>query len=200
MAKQQEIRNLILKMEDIDWRNILPLQPDDIKINLRDDEIEESIRDVGFGNPFVVWEHKKKLYSIDGVQRKRLLDQRFDNVPDKLPAIFVDAKDKEDAIIVLLKVFNKKESKIKRTSLDMWLEDEGIEMDAVAYDDLDFGFEMEEQPPTENQEESPSEPTIKIVLEYTEQDGNRVKDSLNEIAGTYENAVWQLLGFEDEFE
>lgn len=53
----------------------------------------------------------------------------------------------------------------------------------------------------EDQKEDPDGPEkFKIILEYTEEDGEKVKDALSRIAASPEQAVWLLLKFDQEEE
>jgi hypothetical protein len=84
----------------------------------------------GFAMPFFVWEHKSIIYAVDGHTRKEILIQR-ENVPDQLPAVFIDAKNKNDAIEILLEVYNQKHNPIDGTILVEFLKTEAIETETL---------------------------------------------------------------------
>ena len=100
---------IILKTELVNWRNIEPLQPQNFKHIFNYKHIEQSILENGFVNPFFVWEYDGVIYSIDGVTRKEILSN-LEGVPELLPAVFIDAKNRQDAIKILLSAFNTKDA------------------------------------------------------------------------------------------
>lgn len=93
MAISANIKDRILKVEKVDWRKLLPLQPKNIKHIYNYTWIEESINKYGFAFPFIVWEDEDgNIYTVDGHTRIEVLET-IEGVPDMLTAIFIDAKD-----------------------------------------------------------------------------------------------------------
>ena len=135
-----EIR--ILKTELVDWRSIEPLQPANFKHIYNYKHIERSILENGFVNPFFVWENEGIIYSIDGVTRKEILSN-LENVPDLLPAVFIDAKNRQDAVKILLSVFNTKENPIDLEVLTEWVNIEQVEVEVTSLNVVDMA-EIEE--------------------------------------------------------
>lgn len=131
-----EIR--ILKTELVDWRSIEPLQPANFKHIYNYKHIERSILENGFVNPFFVWESEGVIYSIDGVTRKEILSN-LENVPDLLPAVFIDAKNRQDAVKILLSVFNTKENPIDLEVLTEWVNIEQVEVEVTSLNVVDIG-------------------------------------------------------------
>ena len=97
----------ILKTDLIDWRLAKPIQDSTLK-HLNDVEAEklrESMVDTGFISPFFVWENSGVIYILDGVHRQRELSRLGDEghaIPDRLPAIFIDCKDRTEACQMVL--------------------------------------------------------------------------------------------------
>lgn len=133
----------ILKTELVDWRNIEPLQPANFKHIYNYKHIERSILENGFVNPFFVWESEGVIYSIDGVTRKEILSN-LENVPDLLPAVFIDAKNRKDAVKILLSVFNTKENPIDLEVLTEWINIEQVEVEVQSLNVVDIQ-DMEEE-------------------------------------------------------
>lgn len=119
------MQNRILKTELVDWKQILPLQPENAKININHDFLRESLLKYGFSMPFYGWEYKGKIYAIDGHTRKAVLLE-MDNVPDKLPCTFISAKNRSEAIKILIEVFNQKSNRFDGQVLIEMLEMEEI--------------------------------------------------------------------------
>ena len=133
----------ILKTELVDWRNIEPLQPANFKHIYNYKHIERSILENGFVNPFFVWENQGVIYSIDGVTRKEILSN-LENVPDLLPAVFIDAKNRQDAVKILLSVFNTKENPIDLEVLTEWINIEQVEVEVQSLNVVDIN-DIEEE-------------------------------------------------------
>jgi len=127
----EQIRDRILKLEQIEWRTLRDLQPPDLKHVANRDYIRQSILKNGFAFPFAVWQDPAgEIYAIDGHTRKDVL-QDMDNVPETLPAFFVDADNREDAIRILLEVYNQRHNEINPDVLTEWLEVEAIAVETV---------------------------------------------------------------------
>ena len=190
-----EIENRIIKTELIEWRKIKPLQPENAKIIFNYKDIEKSILKYGFAQPFYVWEHKKELFTIDGHTRLEVLTN-MEDVPDKLPATFINAKDRKEAIEILLDVFNQKHNPFDYEILEEFIEVENVEVNVESlnvkvehkYDndiDLDSFFE---------EDTTEKENKFKITLEYTEEDYNAVQEALKNHSGSKEQIFFKLLG------
>ena len=104
----QEIGSRVIKTEDIKWETLSFLQDDNFKewINDGDKKLLQSLVKYQFIDPFKVWESDGKLYCLDGKHRFMDLMQAKESgieVPDMLPATFIDCSDiKEAAEMVLL--------------------------------------------------------------------------------------------------
>jgi hypothetical protein len=119
------IENRIVKTELIKWREIKPLQPDNLKHIFNYKYIEDSILTHGFSMPFFVWQNGNDIFAVDGHSRIEVLNN-LENVPEQLPATFINAKDRKEAIEILLEVFNQKSNPIANEVLTEWVEIEQI--------------------------------------------------------------------------
>lgn len=193
MAISANIKDRILKVEKVDWRKLLPLQPKNIKHIYNYAWIEESINKYGFAFPFAVWEDEDgNIYTVDGHTRIEVLET-IEGVPDMLTAIFIDAKDKEEATRILLEVYNQKSNPLDQQVLMEWLEVEEIPVSEIAVESLNVIEVGEEE---EEAGERPGSSGTVIKLEYTEEDYEQVRDALARVAQTPEAAVWELLGLD----
>ena len=135
------IQNRIIKTELIDWSIIKPIQPDNLKNIINKDIIINSINKFGFAMPFFVWQKNNDIYAIDGHTRKEILSQ-MENVPKLLPATFINAKNKKEAIQILLNVYNQKQNQINVEVFNQWIEEESIEVTEIDIESLDFKKEI----------------------------------------------------------
>lgn len=119
--------NRIIKTELIDWRKIKPLQPENAKIIFNYKDIEASIERYGFSQPFYIWENNGEFYCIDGHTRIEVLNN-IESVPDKLPATFIDAKSRKEAIEILIEVYNQKHNPFDIQILEGFIEVEQVDV------------------------------------------------------------------------
>lgn len=130
------MQNRIGKLIDIDWRELLALQPENIKDVRNLEPLKSSLRRHGFSLPFAVWKDGDKIYAVDGHTRKRALQELSDSgeieVPAKLKAFEVKAENKKDAITILLEVYNQKHNTLIEEVLTEWLETEEIEIEDIS--------------------------------------------------------------------
>ena len=174
----------ILKTELVNWRNIEPLQPQNFKHIFNYKHIEQSILENGFVNPFFVWEYDGVIYSIDGVTRKEILSN-LECVPELLPAVFIDAKNRQDAIKILLSVFNTKENPIDLEVLTEWIEIEQVEVEVTSLNVVDIK-DIEEEEQMENI--GKNEPSINCTFEDTES-LQKAENEIREIVDRFNGSI-----------
>jgi DNA modification methylase len=115
------INSRIIKTELIKWRDLEFIQQENFKewINDGDTKLIESILKYQFCDAFKVWEHDGKLYCLDG--KHRFLDlikvsELGHNVPDELPATFVECENIESAAELVL-IYSSNYAKITQQGL-----------------------------------------------------------------------------------
>jgi DNA modification methylase len=115
------INSRIIKTELIKWRDLEFIQQENFKewINDGDTKLIESILKYQFCDAFKVWEHDGKLFCLDG--KHRFLDlikvsELGHNVPEELPATFVDCESMESAAELVL-VYSSQYAKITQQGL-----------------------------------------------------------------------------------
>lgn len=166
--------NKIIKTELIEWENLKLFQPKDLKsISSKQlKKLKESLKKNGFKLPFCVWqENKKKLWCLDGHTRipaLRLLKEEGFDIPKKLPANFIDCKNKKDAKKAIL-IYNSSYADINKESLFDFVSD--LNFDQLNLEtnikDIEFDFKNTEIKEIENKEK-------KIIKSYVK-DGDVVK-------------------------
>lgn len=129
---QPVINSRIIKLEPINWKELQFIQQEDFKEWLPngDKKLIESLLKYQFADPFKVWQHNGINYCLDG--RHRFLDLKSvaesgHEVPDMLPATFIDCKDMKEAAELVL-VYSSAYAKITQQGL----------LDFVKNFDLDF--------------------------------------------------------------
>lgn len=101
------IKDKILKTEKVEWKNLLPLQGDNIKTLSKEnyEKLRTSLLNNSFIDPLNVWETKEGIYILDGHHRIKALfnlEKEGISIPEKLTANFIDCKDRKEAAKVLL--------------------------------------------------------------------------------------------------
>ena len=129
---QPVINSRIIKLEPINWKELQFIQQEDFKEWLPngDKKLIESLLKYQFADPFKVWHHNGINYCLDG--RHRFLDlksvsENGHEVPDMLPATFIDCKDMKEAAELVL-VYSSAYAKTTQQGL----------LDFVKNFDLDF--------------------------------------------------------------
>lgn len=181
------IENRIVKTELIKWREIKPLQPDNLKHIFNYKYIEDSILTHGFSMPFFVWQNGDDIFAVDGHSRIEVLNN-LENVPEQLPATFINAKDRKEAIEILLEVFNQKSNPIANEVLTEWVE---IEQISVNVQSLNVKIEdIEDKDHADNVKEL----TNMIACTLTDEESEiwlHIKEKLGKMKD--KNAIFELI-------
>jgi predicted nucleotide-binding protein (sugar kinase/HSP70/actin superfamily) len=188
---KERIKGLI----DVDWRKIKALQPDDVKINTNINALKKSLKNHGFSLPFAVWKDGPTIYTIDGHTRKRALEElkhEGEEVPDKLKAFEIDAKNRKEAVQILVEVFNQKHNPFDNEVLTRWLEVEDVEIQdlnvlnvANFIPETDFPDEL-----TDDYKNKPA--SMKITFESIEQLQHAENDIQELLDRKYPNAYYSV--------
>ena len=161
---KERIKGLI----DVDWRKIKALQPDDVKINTNINALKKSLKKHGFSIPFAVWKDGSTIYTIDGHTRKRALEElkhEGEEVPDKLKAFEIDAKNRKEAVQILVEVFNQKHNPFDNEVLINWLDVEQVDIQDLEAVNLSSPI-IEKSEAQEDDFEIPDEIKTDIKLGY----------------------------------
>lgn len=195
-----ELKNKIGNLIEIDWKHDLhELQPDNVKVPVNIEYLKTSILKHGFALPFAVWNNKGKYYCVDGHTRKEVLNELIADgvsVPDKLKAFEVLARDRKEAINILVEVYNQKHNPFAEEVLLEWLEAEDVELEDLQAvnmsQSINSDFDLDDF--FEDKEESKAkENKFKIILEYTEEDYNEIINAFEKQTGSKEEIIYRLL-------
>lgn len=103
------ITSRVLKNDLVDWRAFKYIQHDTFKElpSSAKKVLKQSIVENSFAQPFYVWhdETTDDIYCLDGKHRTIILQELSDEghtIPDMLPAIFIDCKNKKEAASFVL--------------------------------------------------------------------------------------------------
>ena len=167
-----EIKDNIIKVEKINWSEIQPIQSSKFKEITDLDSLKASIKNEGFSVPFIVWENNGVIYSIDGFHRKLALEQ-FEQegieVPEKLDAVFISAKNMKDAAIKLI-ALQPKAAKITQQGFEEFKTSfEIIDSEVEEYNIETINIIDDEEILIEGEGEKPSVSIMKIVFASSEQ-------------------------------
>lgn len=117
----QSITSRILKTALIKWEQLEFIQQENFKEWIQEGDIKltESILKYQFIDPFKVWENEGKLFCLDGKHRfldlLRVRELGYE-VPDELPATFVECENKKEAAELVL-VYSSTYAKITQQGL-----------------------------------------------------------------------------------
>ncbi len=181
------MQDRVIHSKKIDWKQIQTLQPDNFKLPEQQEVLKKSLLANGFVSPFCVWQDPEGvIWSIDGVHRIKALtelQEQGQDIPELLTANFIEAKDRKEAGIILLEVFNTKQNKATEQGLELLKIDLDISNNDlhVDFEDLDIKIDFEEPEVTELEtaeapDEAPEPPTIPITAkgDLYELNGHRV--------------------------
>ena len=117
------ISTRIIKYDHVNWRELKFIQQDNFKEigEWAKQRLKHSLIYNDFVQPFYVWQAPDKtIYCLDGKHRVVMLEELVAigdyNVPNELPAIFVDCKNKQDAAQLVL-VFSSTYAKVTQQGL-----------------------------------------------------------------------------------
>ena len=206
---KQEISSKITKQQLVPWRQLKWLQSSKLKdLGTKGiEKLKNSLKENNFVQPFNVWQDSKGVvWILDGHHREKALKQleaEGFQIPDLLPANFVDCADRKDAGKMVL-VYSSIYAKITNDGLGEFLDDFELDIQTMI-DEIDLpGLSLEhlgedinlddffEDNPNQEKEDKP-----KLILEYTQEDYDRVTAELLKHGKSYEQAVWNLLGLND---
>lgn len=132
---QIQLKSRIVKTELIEWRKLIFLQDDSFK-NWSDDakeKLKKSVVSNQFVTPFYVWQHRDKIYCLDGKHRSIILEELIADgqaVPEKLPATFIRCTNKTEAAKLVL-IFSSIYARIDADGLYTYLNNYGLDFSKI---------------------------------------------------------------------
>lgn len=141
MAENNVITNRLLKSDLIKWRELEWFQGELKHITTDDmNRLKQAIIKNSFIQPFNVWQDKnKKIWILDGHQRKQALDELESEgykIPDMLPANFIKCKNRTEAAEAVL-LYSSIYAKVQDEHLFNFINDNKID-----YKELKFQIDL----------------------------------------------------------
>lgn len=121
MTETTSIASRVIKTEKIKWKDLEFIQDENFKewIDDGDEKLVQSILKFQFVDPFKVWQDGKKIYCLDGKHRYldlMRIEESGIEVPEELPATFMECKDISDAAELVL-IYSSQYAKITQQGL-----------------------------------------------------------------------------------
>ena len=143
------MKNIIIKQDLVDWKKLIFIQSDSLKEMTKQsfEKLKASLKNNGFVQPFNIWQDGDKLYCLDGYHRQKAmldLEKEGIEIPNKLPANFINCKNKKEAtklVLVYSSIYARVTDKGFYEFLDMSqlnYEDLKTELDLPGLEYLDF--------------------------------------------------------------
>lgn len=119
------------------------------------EKLKKQIIEHGFCVPFFVWHDNEKNYILDGHQREKVLREMQENgeeIPEKFPVVFIEAKNRKDAKKKLLAI-NSQYGTMSDDGLKIFLEDiefnfdelKDFELLNIDLNNFNYIFEIEDE-------------------------------------------------------
>jgi hypothetical protein len=137
------IKNRILKTEEVEWKKLKNIQAPNFKELTKEayEKLKQSIVKNDYVMPLAVWQDGKDIYLIDGVHRLRVmteLEKEGVELPKKLPANFLDCKNRKEAAKLVL-VYSSIYASVTNEGLY-----EFINLEGLNFDDLKLEIDIPE--------------------------------------------------------
>jgi site-specific DNA-methyltransferase (adenine-specific) len=142
-----EIKSILGEKVLIEWRKMESLQPDNLKMPYNIGHLKKSLLENNFAMPFFGWQNGESVFVIDGHQRREVLSELESEgvkVPELLDCQLVNAKDRQEAVKLLLSVFNSKSNPIDLEVLTEWIDLEQVEVEITSLNVVDVN-EVEDE-------------------------------------------------------
>lgn len=143
----KQITSKIVKTAPVNWKKLKPIQGEKFKDLSAESykKLKTSLIKNNFIAPFAVWQDKDKaIYTIDGVHRQRVLTELESegyDVPEALPANFIECKNRKEAAKMLL-VYSSAYARTTESGLAEFLDLEGLNLidlsDEIELSDFDI--------------------------------------------------------------
>ena len=185
---------------NVEWEKVKPIQPDDVKINTNINALKKSLKNHGFSLPFAVWKDDNVIYCVDGHTRVKALKElkhEGEEVPDKLKAFEIDAKDRKEAVQILVEVFNQKHNAFDNEVLINWLEVENVEVKDLEAVNIMVGFSADDFGEDFNLPDGDKPPFQQMTFTLADEQAEQIKNAIADIKQTEEYKYCETMGNEN---
>jgi hypothetical protein len=148
------------------------LQPDNLKLPYNIAYLKQSLIENNFAMPFFGWQNGEDVFVVDGHQRLQVLmelEGEGVKIPELLDCQLIKAKDRKEAVKILLKVYNQRSNPIDLEVLTEWINIEQVEVEVQSLNVVEIN--NIEEPSYEDLigEEKNKPATMKITFKSPEQ-------------------------------
>jgi hypothetical protein len=197
-----EIKSILGEKVLIEWRKMESLQPDNLKMPYNIGHLKKSLLENNFAMPFFGWQNGESVFVIDGHQRREVLSELESEgvkVPELLDCQLINAKDRQEAVKLLLSVFNSKSNPIDLEVLTEWVELEQVEVEITSLnvvdvnqvsDSDDFGTDFELP-------DGDKAPFQQMTFTLADEQAEQIKNSIADIKQTEEYKYAETMGNEN---
>jgi DNA modification methylase len=117
------------------------LQPDNLKLPYNIAYLKQSLIENNFAMPFFGWQNGEEVFVVDGHQRLQVLmelESEGVKIPELLDCQLIKAKDRKEAVKILLKVYNQRSNPIDLEVLTEWVNIEQVEVEVQSLNVVDI--------------------------------------------------------------
>jgi len=129
-----EIKDIVIKSELIEWQKAQWIQANLKELTKQDyEKLKASLIENNFMMPFTVWQDGDALWILDGHHRQKVLQTLIADgytIPARLPANFIECKDKHDAAKKVL-IYSSIYAKITDEGLYEFLSTNDLKLDEI---------------------------------------------------------------------
>lgn len=194
------IKNRIKQLIEVDWQNLKAIQPEDVKIQNNLDALKASLKKHGFSLPFAVWIDGTDIYTIDGHTRKKALQElqaEGVEIPDKLKAVEIEAKNRKEAIQILVEVFNQKHNAFDNETLVKWLDVEKVEVEDLEAVNIMVRLSVDDFGEDFNLPDGDKPPFQQMTFTLADEQAEQIKNAIDDIKKTEEYKYAETMGNEN---
>jgi len=192
--------NRIKELIEVDWQNLKAIQPEDVKIQNNLDALKASLKKHGFSLPFAVWIDGTDIYTIDGHTRKKALQElqaEGVEIPDKLKAVEIEAKNRKEAIQILVEVFNQKQNAFDNETLVKWLDVEKVEVEDLEAVNIMVRLSVDDFGEDFNLPDGDKPPFQQMTFTLADEQAEQIKNAIDDIKKTEEYKYAETMGNEN---
>lgn len=183
-----EIKSILGEKVLIEWRKMQSLQPDNLKLPYNIAYLKQSLIENNFAMPFFGWQNGEDVYVVDGHQRLQVLmelEGEGVKIPELLDCQLIKAKDRKEAVKILLKVYNQRSNPIDLEVLTEWINIEQLEIEVQSLNVVDVQ-DMEDE--IESETISKNDPAINCTFKDSES-LQKAENEIREIVDRFNGSI-----------
>jgi len=183
-----EIKSILGEKVLIEWRKMQSLQPDNLKLPYNIAYLKQSLIENNFAMPFFGWQNGEDVFVVDGHQRLQVLielEGEGVKIPELLDCQLINAKDRKEAVKILLKVYNQRSNPIDLEVLTEWVNIEQVEVEVQSLNVVDIQDSEDE---IESETISKNDPAINCTFKDSES-LQKAENEIREIVDRFNGSI-----------